>query len=130
MPPMLRKLCVCVFVPLFFFVSVFALTLTAQDSRHFTFHYAFTIKNVPAGKKIRLWIPSAQSDANQEVKVISVKGDLPLKKARESRFGNEMYFAETNNTPQPELHFDVEYDVIRHERVTLTPSAHVIAAAL
>ena len=127
---MLRKL--CVFVSLFLFVFLFAVTLPAfaQDSRHFTFHYAFTVKNLPAGKKVRIWIPSAQSDANQEVKVISAKGDLPLKKARESRFGNEMYFAETSKTSQPELHFDVEYEIVRHERVALPPAAHVTAASL
>jgi transglutaminase-like putative cysteine protease len=102
----------------------------AQDSRHFTFHYAFTVKNLPAGKKIRVWIPQAQSDAFQEVKIISAKGDLPLKKTRESRYGNEIYFAETASTSQAELHFDVEYDVVRHERTALNSAVHVIPASL
>jgi transglutaminase-like putative cysteine protease len=121
---MLRKLCLS--LPLF----VFTLSALAQDSRHFTFHYEFTVKNVPAGKKLRLWIPAAQSDAYQEVKVVSAKGDLPLKKGRELRYGNEIYFAETASATQPELHFDVEYDVVRHERVALNSSAHVVAASL
>ncbi len=122
---MLRNLCVL--------SSVFlALTLAAlsQDSRHFTFHYGFTVKNLPAGKRVRIWIPSAQSDAFQEVKVISANGDLSLKKTRESKYGNEIYFAETNNTTQPELHFDVDYDVLRHERIALNPAPHIVAAAL
>jgi transglutaminase-like putative cysteine protease len=102
----------------------------AQDSRHFTFHYAFTVKNLPAGKKVRIWIPAAQSDAYQEVKIVQAKGDLPLKKTRESRFGNEIYFTETGSATQPELHFDVEYDVVRHERVALNPAPHIVSAAL
>lgn len=44
---------------LFLWMFLFALTLPAfaQESRHFTFHYAFTVKNLPAGKKVRVWIP-------------------------------------------------------------------------
>lgn len=121
---MLRKLAVL--------LSLFVLTLSAlgQESRHFTFHYAFTVKNLPAGQKVRIWIPAAQSDAYQEVKVVSATGDLPLKKARESRFGNEIYYAETLGAARAELHFEVEYNVVRHERVALNGAAHVIPASL
>src|SRR5580700_3132972 len=123
---MLRKLCVLSSLFLVFAPSVFA-----QDSRHFTFHYAFTVRNLPAGKNVRIWIPAAQSDAYQEVKIISAQGDLPLKKTSESRFGNQIYFAETFESTQPELHFDVEYDVTRHERIALGPTVpHLVAASL
>jgi transglutaminase-like putative cysteine protease len=114
---MLRKICV-----LSSLLLAFAITSLAQDSRHFTFHYAFTVKNLPAGKKVRVWIPAAQSDRFQEVKTVSTKSDLPLKKTRESKYGNEIYFAETTSTSQPELHFDVEYEVVRHERTALNSS--------
>ncbi len=112
-------------------LPLFALSLFAggQESRHFTFHYAFTIKNIKAGGKIRVWIPAAQSDEFQEVRVLSANGDLPLKKTRESRFGNEIFFSQ-GSPEQPELHFDVEYDVIRHERTELNGGAHVMRAAL
>jgi hypothetical protein len=123
---MLRKL--CALSSLFLALAPSAHT---QDSRHFTFHYAFTVRNLPAGKKVRIWIPAAQSDAYQEVKIISAKGDLPLKKTGESRFGNQIYFAETSGSAQPELHFDVEYVVTRHERVALGQAApHLVAASL
>src|ERR1700691_3904946 len=115
---MLRKLCV-----LSSLFLVLALCAVAQDSRHFTFHYAFTVRNLPAGKKVRIWIPAAQYDDYQEVKIISAKGDLPLKKTSESKYGNQIYYAENSSTPS-ELHFDVVYDVIRHERVALGQTAH------
>ena len=102
----------------------------AQDSRHFTFHYAFTVKNLSAGEKIKVWIPAAHSDAYQEVKIVSAKGDLPLQKTRESKYGNEIYYAETDSA-KPELHFDIEYDVIRHERIALGPNApHLVSVSL
>jgi transglutaminase-like putative cysteine protease len=122
---MLGKLCVVSSL-----IFSFVLVSVAQDSRQFTFHYAFAVKNLPAGKRVRIWIPAAQSDAYQEVKIVSVKGDLPLKKTHESKFGNEMYFAESESATQPELHFDVEYDVVRHERVALNPAPHLRATAL
>jgi len=121
---MLRKLCLSLFL------LVLTLPGSAQESRHFTFHYGFTVKNLPAGKKVRIWIPAAQSDPYQEVKVISSTGDLPLKKTNESKFGNEIYFAETGNAALPELHFEVEYDVVRHERIALNSAPRVVAASL
>jgi len=112
--------------------SLFVVTSVcfSQESRHFTFHYAFTLKNLPLDKKVRVWIPAGHSDAFQEVRVVSVKGDLPLKKTRETKFGNEIYFAETAKATQPELHFDVEYEVTRRERVALTPTAHLVNTTL
>jgi transglutaminase-like putative cysteine protease len=121
---MLRKL--CLLLPLL----VLTLSAFAQDSRHFTFHYGFTVKNVPVGKKVRVWIPAAQSDAFQEVKIVSVEGDLPLKRTRESKYGNDVYYAETNGASAGELHFDIEYDITRRERVALNPSAKLVTAAL
>jgi transglutaminase-like putative cysteine protease len=122
---MLGKLCVVSSL-----MFSFVLVSVAQDSRQFTFDYAFAVKNLPAGKRVRIWIPAAQSDAYQEVKIVSAKGDLPLKKTHESKFGNETYFAESESATQPELHFDVEYDVVRHERVALNPAPHLRATAL
>jgi transglutaminase-like putative cysteine protease len=122
---MLRKL--CVLSSLFLALTLSALT---QDSRQFTFHYAFTVKNLPAGKRVRIWIPAAQSDAYQEVRIVSAQGDLPLKKTSESKYGNQIYYAETTSA-QPELHFDVQYDVIRDQRVALGQTAsHMVAVSL
>ncbi len=90
----------------------------AQETRHFTFHYGFTVKNILLGDKVRVWFPAAHSDQFQEVKVVSAGGDLPLKKTRESKNGNEIYYAETSKAKQMELHFEVVYDVVRHERLT------------
>jgi len=107
----------------FALASIFCVCLltlaSAQGTRHFTFHYAFTIKDVSAGEHVRVWFPQAHSDPYQEIRVISAKGDLDLKKTRESRFGNETYYAESSKTKASDLHFEVVYDVVRHEHLTL-----------
>ena len=111
---MLRK-----FALLFFCFLAFQCLVSAQATRHFTFHYAFTIQNVAAGQRLRIWFPGAHSDEYQEVRVVSAKGDLPLKKTRESRFGNQAYFAEVSKAKGGDLHFEVVYDVVRREHLTL-----------
>jgi hypothetical protein len=111
---MLRKLALC------FLLSVaFESAAPAQAVRHFTFHYGFTVKDVPAGERVRVWLPAAHSDPYQEVHVVSATGDLSLKKTRESRFGNEIYYAESSKVKPGDLHFEVVYDVVRHEHLTL-----------
>ena len=114
-------------------LSVVALVTIAQaqGTRHFTFQYGFTVKNLTPGEKVRIWIPAAHSDPYQEVKVVSAKGDLPLKKTHESEYGNEMYYAEASKNQQSELHFEIVYDVVRHERLTLgTYTPHLAAVSL
>lgn len=111
---MLRKAVFC-----FILFLAFDCLALAQATRHFTFHYGFTVKAVPAGERVRIWFPAAHSGQYQEVRVLSAKGDLPLKKTRESRFGNEIYFAETSKAKSADLHFEVVYDVVRHEHLTL-----------
>ena len=111
---MLRKLALCCVVFL-----VVASVASAQTTRHFTFNYAFTVKNVPPGQEVRVWFPAAHSDSYQEVRVISAKGDLPLKKTHESRFGNDIYFAEASKSRAEDMHFEVVYDITRHEHLTL-----------
>ncbi len=117
---MLRKLCV-----LSSLFLAFALSALAQDSRRFAFHYAFTVKNLPAASRVRVWIPAAQSDAYQEVRVVSAKADLPLKKKREGKYGNQVYFAEVSTS-----HFEINYDVLRREHIGLRNAAHAVPASL
>jgi len=104
---------------LFVFALICALPALAQQSRHFTFHYAFTVRNVEPGQKIAIWIPQAHSDEFQDVTIVSATGDLPLKTTRESRFGDTMYYAVADHAAKSEYNFEVVYDVVRRERIGL-----------
>lgn len=89
-----------------------------QAERHFTFHYAFTIKNIIPGERVRIWIPLAHTDPFQQV-VIAKSGDLPLKQFHESEYGNEVLYAEIAKADRAEYKFSIDYDVVRHEHVVL-----------
>ena len=96
-----------------------AQTALTQNERHFNFHYAFTVKNINPGERVRVWIPLAHSDAFQDVKVTSKSGDLPLKQVRQPEYGNEVLYAETSKADKAEYKFSVDYDVMRREHVVL-----------
>ena len=80
---MLRKI-----LPVLLFLR-FCSRGSGQDSRHFTFHYAFTVKNLPRNKRFASGFPLRIPIAFQEVRIVSAKGDLPLKKFDETKDGNE-----------------------------------------
>jgi transglutaminase-like putative cysteine protease len=98
-----------------------SLTLLAQTprQRHFKFMYAFTVRNPDPGKPLKIWFPIATSDAWQKVRIVSSKGDLPLKQTQESEYGDKMFYAQTRNSDKSEYHFEVVYDVVRIERIGL-----------
>jgi transglutaminase-like putative cysteine protease len=98
-------------------VVLSSLPLAAQKERHFSFHYAFTVKNVSPGERLRVWIPLAHSDAHQDVRVTSRSGELPLKQVLQPQYGNEVLYAETAKADKDEYTFSVEYDVVRREHV-------------
>ena len=100
-------------------VVLSSLAATAQKERHFTFHYAFTVKSVSPGERIRVWIPLAHSDSSQDVKVVSQTGDLALKQVRQPEYGNQVLYAETAKADNGEYKFSVDYDVVRREHVIL-----------
>jgi transglutaminase-like putative cysteine protease len=92
----------------------------AQSSRHFTFHYEFTVRAVDPGKPLRVWIPLAHTSEFQTVRVVSQNGDIPLQQERDRRSGNEMLYAETKSADKAEYKFAVEYDIVRREHVALS----------
>jgi transglutaminase-like putative cysteine protease len=93
---------------------------TGTPERHFTFHYAFTVRNTNPGAPLRVWIPLAHSGDFQSIKIVSQKGDLPLRQTRESEYGDEMLYAEVPKADKDEYGFDVVYDVVRRQSSALT----------
>ncbi len=100
-------------------VLTLSLAAQAQKERHFAFHYAFTIKDVPAGKEVRIWFPQAHSDAYQSVTIVTKDGDLNLRQEQESEYNNVLFYAEDKKSTRTEYKFAVDYDAVRREHVEL-----------
>jgi hypothetical protein len=101
------------------FAVVVSLPSFAQESRHLIFHYAFNVRNLTPGEPLELWIPKATSDPFQDVKVLSIAGDLPLDQTREKKFDNPLFHLRIPKIEKNEYHFDITYDVVRRERIGL-----------
>ena len=112
---MIRRVCVVALVSVLF-VPSFA---QSPRQRHFKFVYAFTIRNPDLGTPLQVWFPMAASDRWQRVKVLSAKGDLPLRHTREAEYGDQMFYAYTPKTGKTSYRFEVIYDVLRTERIGL-----------
>jgi transglutaminase-like putative cysteine protease len=87
--------------------------------RHFKFVYAFTVRNPDQGKPLQVWFPMAASDRWQRVRVLSAKGDLPVRQTGEEEYGDRMFYAYTPKAENGEYRFEVVYDVVRTERIGL-----------
>jgi transglutaminase-like putative cysteine protease len=116
--PMSRKAHVLCLLSLIICSAVVTLS-QPNPQRHFKFKYAFTVRNPESGKPLKVWFPMATSDAYQQVKLLSVKGDLPVKKTKEAEYGNQIFYAEAPAAKAGEYHFQAEYDVVRSERTGL-----------
>lgn len=111
----MSKLVASAFSAALFLITSAPAQTSAPPERHFTFHYAFTVRNVPAGKPLRIWFPQARTDTWQTVAITNIKSDLPVRQTRESEYGNTMYYAEASITTNSEYAFDVTYDIVRRE---------------
>jgi len=96
-----------------------SLSAFPQQSRHFTFHYAFHVRNIQPAQKLQVWFPMAHSDRFQAVKIVSVTSDLPLKRTRESKYEDTIFYALAPRAVKDEYNFDVEYEIVRQERIGL-----------
>jgi transglutaminase-like putative cysteine protease len=111
----IRRVCVLAFL----FLSTLTVLAETPRQRHFKFTYAFSVRNPDQGKPLKIWFPMATGDAWQKVRIVSSKGDLPLKQTQESEYGDRMFYAQTEEANRAEYHFEVVYDVVRTERVGL-----------
>jgi transglutaminase-like putative cysteine protease len=85
-------------------------------SRTFEFIYSFAIKNIPDGARVvRVWVPVAQSDQHQTVKVVNIKAPAPTQITEDPEYGNKVLYVEIKNPPSGRVEFTLEYEVTRLE---------------
>jgi transglutaminase-like putative cysteine protease len=88
----------------------------SPPSRTFHFTYNFTVKDIPAGaKRVRVWVPVPQTDDHQTVRVIAVKASVKTQMTHESEYGNQMMYAEIQDSAAGKAEFTLEYDITRRE---------------
>ena len=89
---------------------------TSEKARQFEFTYSVTVKDLsPEQKNVRVWIPVATSDRNQEIVLRNVSSPVAKRMTRDHEYGNQILFAEINHPKEPTMTFTLEYEVTRKE---------------
>ena len=84
--------------------------------RTFLFTYQVIIGDIPArAGKLRLWIPRAESDEHQTVRLKAADGPAPLRETREGEYGNHILYAEVRHPHNGLPAFIIAYEVTRRE---------------
>ena len=88
----------------------------SPPSRTFRFTYSFTVKDIPPGTKlVRVWVPVAQTDEHQTVRLVETKAAVKTQITREPEYGNKILYAELQNPAQNTASFTLVYEVTRKE---------------
>jgi transglutaminase-like putative cysteine protease len=118
----LRRLLLCLFVLAFAVASLLhspsslAINVFSPPQRTFHFTYTFVVKDMPKDTRlVRVWVPVAQSDAHQTVRLVRVKSPVPTQETRDAEYGNQMIYAELHSAADSPATFTLEYEVTRHE---------------
>ena len=88
---------------------------TETSTRSFKFSYRAKLDNVPAGSKVRIWIPIATNNEHQQVEFLGATTPMPLQINKDAKYGNTIGYFETTVEQNGRLEFATSYNVIRSE---------------
>ncbi|MEO2023293.1 MAG: hypothetical protein ABGX05_15840, partial [Pirellulaceae bacterium] len=84
-------------------------------SRQFRLDIGATVKALPRGATLRVWLPVPPSNQNQTVKALTPSLPARGKLSEEPKYGNQvLYFQKEVSSPGP-LRFNTPYQIERHE---------------
>ena len=84
-------------------------------SRKFRFNYGFQLTGLPAGAKVRVWMPVPPSNRHQTVAELDRKLPARATVATEAKYGNAILYLEPEAPASGGLDFQVSYRVKRKE---------------
>ena len=89
---------------------------TPEKVRRFEFSYKLTIKNLlPEDHLVRVWIPVATSDQNQDVILKNISSPVPTRITHDREYKNRILYAEIRNPQDSNATFSLDFEVTRKE---------------
>lgn len=83
--------------------------------RKFKFNYGATLKEVPAGAKVRVWLPVPTSTDAQKVEALTATLPAKSETGTEPKYGNKMIYFETKGPAEGAISFQTPYLITRKE---------------
>lgn len=93
-------------------------------TRKFKFIYGAVLTDLKPGANVRVWIPVATSNHDQDVQLTAIRLPGTYQRTRESKYGNSLIYFEAEADANGEILLEVSYVVTRRE---LTPSNYETA---
>lgn len=90
----------------------------SADQRTFKFVYGAALTDLEPGTSVKVWLPVATSNHEQQVELVSTNLPAEFQRTREKKFGNELIYFEATANDHGEVPVEVTYLVTRNE---LTP---------
>ena len=86
-----------------------------KKEREFQFTYGATMKALPDGAKVRVWVPIPASDLHQTAELIQFEGDGQLQQQTGEKYGNAIGYFELTAGESGQSTFEFTYQVARKE---------------
>lgn len=86
--------------------------IAPRRQRTFRFDYQTVIQFSAGAKQVRIWIPVAQSNPHQSVRVVAIRSAVPYRLTRNAR-GDRMLYADLRSPHGTTARFDLVYQVRR-----------------
>ena len=88
-------------------------------SRAFRFVYGATLTELEPGTKVRVWLPMATNNHEQDVSLESTTLPAAFQETKETTFGNSVIYLEATANEKGEVPLEVTYRVTRRELTEL-----------
>ncbi len=85
------------------------------ESRAFRLDYGATVRELPKGSRVRVWLPMPPSNEHQRIRVITTELPAKGKTTRDPVYGNQILYFETSAPASGSLTFKTSYLVNRNE---------------
>ena len=88
--------------------------------RKFRFNYGATLTKLPAGKRVRIWLPVPQEDEYQQVDRLTPLTPSVATISADPTYGNKILYFEMLGPPSASVAFQTSYQITRSEVRNLT----------
>jgi len=103
-------------------------TAGKPKSRTFELDYGVTVNDVPAGSRLRVWLPMPQTTAAQQISRLRQVVPVEPKQTTESKYGNRMLHFDLKPSSTDPITFQVTWQITRNEVLgldTVDPAAEL-----
>jgi transglutaminase-like putative cysteine protease len=99
---------------------------SAAHARRFRFEYGATIRGLPSGARVRIWLPVPPSNEHQKVQLVDRRLPAEARVSTEPEYGNQVSYCDTTAPDAGLISLATSYSVERREVQGLSAAARPV----